>query len=152
MQTFADLGILESMAVREKNVRVISKGKCGVLWEETPVTPCHWYVAVWLLDRDIEHPTAPWVLHGSDSGLSRPQYWVRRVNVVSPKVECSTTYSSCGDTIALDQMPLVCWICSRRLAPTLELMVQKGTHGLFIDNQGQACLSEGRTTAKKRQL
>jgi len=82
VQTFADLGILESMAVRGKSVRVIPKGKRGVLWEETPVAPSHWYVAVWLLGRVTEHPTAPWGLHGSDRGLSRPQ--------------CPGTQSECG--------------------------------------------------------
>lgn len=120
---FADLGILQSMVVREKNVRGISKGKRRVLREETPVGPSHQYVAMWLLDRVIECPTAPSTIMDLIVASVDFSMQVRRTNVGIFRVESNTTYSPCGDTITLDQMPLVCWICSRHLAPTLELVV-----------------------------
>lgn len=122
MQTFADLGILQSMVVRGKCERCFrrqAQGATGV----TPVGPSHRYVAMRLLDRVIECPTAASTIMDLIVASVDLSMQVRRTNVGIFRVESSTTSSPRGGTVALDQMPLVCWICSRRLAPTLELVV-----------------------------
>lgn len=139
----------------KRSVRTVSKAKCRVLWQETPVGPPHWHVSRWPLNKLTEHPLHRGAIMDLILIMVGLLIEVSRMGVVSPKVECSTNYSASGDIVTLDQTPQMCQICGLHLAPALWINGGEGDPLLTHWQQGPSVaveVSQERTEAKERQL
>lgn len=90
------------------NLRGISKGKCRVLWQETPI-------GQWLLDGVIGHPIVLGVM--LDLTLATGDLSMGCVPI-SPGCAHHHQVPTCR-CVALGQVPLVRQVCGLHLAPVL---------------------------------